>query len=268
MRIKRHTFAYGFKRARKKAGFTQERFAEEYGISVFNIRKWEQGKATPDVGTIEMLSGIFHCDLDYLFDRIEYETHDLQFIHDVTGLDTGAITALQGMKKNGAVITILNYLLNDGDALDKLIGYYASAFDQEAKEMPYLRGNDGKSIDAGIFFADVFNTLPADRVKFHGRFGESEYVSKIMAFEMLSRLMNEQDIKQRLASFASRYAEESPRTEESRTKAQFFNYIDFGSPDLNLYFQDRLRLLAPEVREKFEKRWEEDCSGLYKGIDR
>lgn len=85
----------GLKRARKGAGLTQEGLAEAMGVHIKTVMNWEQGIAEPSLGTLMDLTELYHCDLDYLTGRIDQKTHDLQFIHDQTGLSEKAIEKLQ-----------------------------------------------------------------------------------------------------------------------------------------------------------------------------
>ena len=99
--MKLHSFKDGFKAARKKAGFTQEGFVKAFvddkqceRTSLQSVRNWEQGRATPDFKTVELLCEFFHCDMDYLFGNINCPTHDIQFIQDKTGLSEEGINKL------------------------------------------------------------------------------------------------------------------------------------------------------------------------------
>ncbi|MCC8060733.1 MAG: helix-turn-helix transcriptional regulator [Clostridiales bacterium] len=98
--MKLRSFKDGLKRARKskksKNGkpYTQETFAEEFNVSVDTVKNWEQGRVFPSVETIIELCDFFNCDMDYLFGTIDCKTHDLQFIHDKTGLSEKAIETL------------------------------------------------------------------------------------------------------------------------------------------------------------------------------
>lgn len=95
-----HTFAFGCKRARKKAGFTQQRLADAIGVSVETVRNWEQGRVIPEHQTIGLLCDFFKCDIDYLFGRIDYETHDLAFICEYTGLSEDAAKVLHYLSRD------------------------------------------------------------------------------------------------------------------------------------------------------------------------
>jgi len=85
----------GLKRARKGAGLTQEGLAQAMGVHIKTVMNWEQGIAEPSLGTLMDLTELYHCDLDYLTGRLDQKTHDLQFIHDQTGLSEKAIEKLQ-----------------------------------------------------------------------------------------------------------------------------------------------------------------------------
>lgn len=88
------SFKDGFKRARKKGGYTQKSFAEKFNISIETVRNWEQGRNVPEMETLEKLCNFFQCGVDYLLGNIECETHDKQFIHDYTGLSEDTIDKL------------------------------------------------------------------------------------------------------------------------------------------------------------------------------
>ena len=103
--MKLYSFAKGFKRARKNAGYTQESFVqsfldgERHEITTLGtVRNWEQGRAVPEIITIQQLCEFFGCDMDYLFNRIECKNHNIDFIHEYTGLSEEAINTLAGLK--------------------------------------------------------------------------------------------------------------------------------------------------------------------------
>ncbi len=100
-----YSFAKGFKRARKNAGYTQESFVqsfldrERHEITTLGtVRNWEQNRAVPEITTIQQLCEFFDCDMDYLFNRIECKNHNVDFIHEYTGLSEEAINTLAGLK--------------------------------------------------------------------------------------------------------------------------------------------------------------------------
>lgn len=93
--MKLYSLKEGLKRARKGAGLTQADLAEKMGVHIKTVMNWEQGIAEPPLGTLMELTELYHCDLDYLTGRLDQKTHDLQFIHDQTGLSEKAIEKLQ-----------------------------------------------------------------------------------------------------------------------------------------------------------------------------
>ena len=95
--MKLYSLKEGLKRARKEAGLTQADLAEKMGVHIKTVMNWEQGIAEPPLGTLMELTELYHCDLDYLTGRIDQKTHDLQFIHDQTGLSEKAIEKLQSL---------------------------------------------------------------------------------------------------------------------------------------------------------------------------
>ena len=99
-----HSLAEGLKRARKEAGYTQEELAEYLNDRghgcLSSVRNWEQGKNPPSMENLLHLCEFYDCDLDYLIGRIDCKTHDLQFIHEKTGLSEAAIRKLITWKED------------------------------------------------------------------------------------------------------------------------------------------------------------------------
>lgn len=93
--MKLYSLKEGLKRARQKAELTQAGLADKIGVHIKTVMNWEQGKAEPPLGTLMELTELYHCDLDYLTGRLDLKTHDLQLIHDQTGLSEKAIEKLQ-----------------------------------------------------------------------------------------------------------------------------------------------------------------------------
>ena len=54
---------------RKKNGMTQEKLAEQMGVSRQTVSKWESGEASPELGKLLDLCDIFSCDLEQLIRR-------------------------------------------------------------------------------------------------------------------------------------------------------------------------------------------------------
>lgn len=58
------------KRLRKKHGLSQERLAEQLGVSRQSVAKWENGEALPDILNCEKLADIFKISID---DLVKYD---------------------------------------------------------------------------------------------------------------------------------------------------------------------------------------------------
>ena len=118
------------KKAREEAGYTQEKLAEVTGYSVKMIQYWEQGeKHLPKTEFLLYLTELYGVDLDYLTGRIDCKTHDLQFIHDQTGLSEKAIGKIQ--KLHSGQIDFLNQIIEHPD-FNKAIYQVATLSDKEA----------------------------------------------------------------------------------------------------------------------------------------
>ena len=110
------SFKQGFKRARKRTGLSQEKFANQYHFSLPTVKKWEQGKAVPEFETLCILCDIFECSMDYLFAENELPTRDLQFVHDETGLSMESIEKMKRIKvENPEYADVLSALIVDGN---------------------------------------------------------------------------------------------------------------------------------------------------------
>lgn len=62
-------FAIGdnIKILRKKKGVSQEKLAQEFGISIQAVSKWETGNAFPDLLLLPDIAKYFDVSIDYLF---------------------------------------------------------------------------------------------------------------------------------------------------------------------------------------------------------
>lgn len=89
-------FSKGFKRARKKAGYTQQKFVDEFkNVTIETVRNWEQGRNVPELETIYKICEFLNCDIDYLFARIDYKKHEFKYISEITGLSEKSIEMLE-----------------------------------------------------------------------------------------------------------------------------------------------------------------------------
>lgn len=87
----------GLKRARKRYGLSQKELAKNLNLHTRTIQNWEQGIATPSLDMLLQLSDYYGYSLDYLTGRIDCTDHDIQYIHDQTGLSESAITKLRAL---------------------------------------------------------------------------------------------------------------------------------------------------------------------------
>lgn len=110
-----------------------------------NIRNWIQGNNYPkSIRDILLLCNALECDLDYFFTDMECETHDMQFIHDKTGLSEDAINFL--IEENANKDTIgkmilpeffINYDESEKPYID-LINYLLCKKNDTVKLLDYL----------------------------------------------------------------------------------------------------------------------------------
>ena len=100
--MKLYSIKPGLKKARKAANLTQQQLADSLTptVSLKTVMNWEQGIVCPDLETIIQIADLLHCDIDFLTGRIQCQTHDLQFIHDVTGLSESAIMKLSRFQRD------------------------------------------------------------------------------------------------------------------------------------------------------------------------
>ncbi len=54
------------KTLRKQKGKTQERFAEDIGVSIQTVSRWEHGQNYPDISMLPVLADYFEVSTDYL----------------------------------------------------------------------------------------------------------------------------------------------------------------------------------------------------------
>lgn len=111
----------GLKKARKAAHLTQQQLADQFNVSLKTVMNWEQGLANPDLEDVIKLADLLHTDIDFLTGRIDCQTHDLQYVHDLTGLSEDAITILQSWNQSGDASVeswpvILSSIIKDDDA--------------------------------------------------------------------------------------------------------------------------------------------------------
>lgn len=107
--------------------------------AVRKMRQWLSGEAIPEHYTLIRLCDkeCLNCSLDFLFGRIECTKHDIQFIHDETGLSEGAIKKLMFINKElksydtgKIMLFILSRLIENGDFSINLMSDINNCFDK------------------------------------------------------------------------------------------------------------------------------------------
>ena len=94
---------------------------EKFGRSYFTEktrkeRNWINGANYPKtMNDILLLCNTLECDLDYFFTDMPCKTHDIQFIHQYTGLSENAINYLHDKSRTKRYINILNIFLDYGN---------------------------------------------------------------------------------------------------------------------------------------------------------
>lgn len=70
-------FAEKLRQLRERSGMSQEKLAEQLGVSRQVITKWENGTGTPKIDNLKALADCFHVTLDELLGRTEASDQDL-----------------------------------------------------------------------------------------------------------------------------------------------------------------------------------------------
>lgn len=112
MERKLYSLKNGLKKARKERELTQNELAEKINVHPKTVMNWEQGIAIPSLENVMQLSDALDCDMDYLTGKLEEPTHDIQFIHDQTGLTGEAVEKLQ---ENRNLMFVLSLLIEQPD---------------------------------------------------------------------------------------------------------------------------------------------------------
>ena len=114
LRIKKVRIEHGYK--------SQQSLADALQVDRSLVKSWESETrpVLPRLDNLLAMCKLFNCDLDYLVGNIEEPTHDIAFIHSVTGLSTAAIKKLQTYKHGSAEIIMISKIIEHDD-LDYLL---------------------------------------------------------------------------------------------------------------------------------------------------
>ena len=69
-------FGENLQKLRKERGISQERLAEQLGVTRQSVSKWESGASYPEMDKIVAICNIFHCDMDVLINKDITEERD------------------------------------------------------------------------------------------------------------------------------------------------------------------------------------------------
>lgn len=89
--------------ARLKAGLTQERVAEELGVSRQTISNWENEKTYPDIKSVIKMSDLYHVSLDHLLKEEVPVNEYIEYLDESTNV-------VNSKKKLSELILIATYL--------------------------------------------------------------------------------------------------------------------------------------------------------------
>ena len=106
-------------------------FADALCVSLKTVQGWEK-KENPKLPTLENLIAIcelFGFDLDYFTGRLEQPTHDIQFIHEKTGLSVEAIRKLMDSKDAVQDSPLSDIIVHDN--ADRLLRVLLIATDED-----------------------------------------------------------------------------------------------------------------------------------------
>lgn len=126
-------FSNRLKAERKKKFRSQEAFAEEYDRKynwnentkektiLATLKNYENPNKDiiPSLEIVDRMCDILGCDVDYLLGRIDYKTHDKQFVQDYTGLSAGAIDVIIGLTNEAKYGNILKDASKDQKNLNE-----------------------------------------------------------------------------------------------------------------------------------------------------
>ncbi len=102
------------KELRKKHGFdTQQDFADALNVDRSLVKGWENEKkpVLPRLDNLLAMCDKFQCDLDHLVGRLPESTHDIHFVHEMTGLSESAIKKISGPQLNNTFSSLLSRLI-------------------------------------------------------------------------------------------------------------------------------------------------------------
>ena len=126
---------------RKAHSLTQEAFAEALNVTRETVGQWERAATPPSFDAVVRICELYHIDADFIMGRIDCHTHDLQYIHDITGLSESTINSLiewhQSNTQEHTWIDNINNMIDDPEYKNfmKYISYYLGTAIIESKQI-------------------------------------------------------------------------------------------------------------------------------------
>ncbi len=102
--------SYLIKELRTSTGMTQKKFADEYGIPLSTLRKWEQGGAAPAPYVLSMLAKLLPAYMPGMTtiegrkDEVFYYDEDRKILYDMKGTGIPVNEDLKGVKKENLIL--------------------------------------------------------------------------------------------------------------------------------------------------------------------
>ena len=155
IRERKRNLGIALKQARKAAGVkTQDDLSKKAVIPLETIRSWEQGRKAPQLPQLLKLCEIYNCDLDYLVGRIKCKTHEIQDIHEYTGLSENSIKMLHFWNKHFPdLIAVLSAIIENSRFSGPLLSVISNYRNARGKE---------KALGKNIIVIDTGDYSPPD----------------------------------------------------------------------------------------------------------
>lgn len=114
------------RRARKEAGFTQARFANDLNMSEESLKtigRWEKGEQTPKLDVLMKMCEIFKCEAGYLLGEFPLPTREKTDIQEATGLSQKAIDKILEIKQeNPNIFPYLDQIISHDEFYMLIMG--------------------------------------------------------------------------------------------------------------------------------------------------
>ncbi len=102
--MRRMDIGVKLKDARRAAGMTQERVAEELGVSRQSVSNWENGRTYPDIVSVVRMSDLYNISLDALLKEEKAMSNYLGYLDESTNV-------VKSRERQGQLLLILTYLV-------------------------------------------------------------------------------------------------------------------------------------------------------------